>query len=54
VIRALERHLGREPEALANLGATWVEVTPDGRLHLGDRVLLVNPHDVTVTVPRQL
>lgn len=54
VIRALERHLGREPEALANLGALWVEVGSAGRLDLGDRVLLVDPHDVTVTVPHQL
>jgi probable phosphoglycerate mutase len=54
VIRALERHLGREPEPLANLGATWVEASAEGRLRLGERVLLVDPHDVTVTVPRQL
>jgi probable phosphoglycerate mutase len=54
VVRLLERHLGREPEPLANLGALWVDVHPDGRLGLGERVLLVDPHDVTVTVPRQL
>lgn len=54
VVRALERHLGREPEALPNLGASWVEVGEDGRLHLGERVLLLDPSEVTVTVPRQL
>jgi probable phosphoglycerate mutase len=51
---AVERHLGREPEPLANLGGLRVEVDADGRLHLGERVQLLDPHDVTVTVPRQL
>ncbi len=54
VIRALERHLGRAPEAIANLGARWIEVREEGRLVLGERVLLVDPDEVAVTVPRQL
>lgn len=53
VIRALERHLGRTPEPLPNLGGLRV-VVDDGALHLGDRVLLVDPDEVAVTVPRQL
>lgn len=54
VIRAFERHLGRVPEPVANLGAVWIEVAEGGRLSLGERVLLVDPAEVTVTVPRQL
>ena len=54
VIRALERHLGRLPEPTANLSGLRVEVDTDGRITLGDRVILLDPDDVTVTVPRQL
>lgn len=54
VIRGLERSLGRSPESVANLGALWVEVERTGRIRLGERVLLLDPDDVTVTVPRQL
>ena len=54
VIRSVERHLGREPGPIPNLGGLWVDVAADGRLRLGERVLLVDPHDVAVTVPRQL
>jgi probable phosphoglycerate mutase len=54
VIRALERNLGREPAPLANLGGLRVELRDDGRLVLGERLLLVDPDEVAVTVPRQL
>jgi probable phosphoglycerate mutase len=54
VIRSVERHLGREPAAIPNLGALWVEVGPDGRLRLGERLLLIDPAEVAVTTPRQL
>lgn len=54
VIRALERALGRDPAPLTNLGAFWVEVDQGGRLRLGERVLLIDPDKVAVTVPRQL
>ena len=54
VIRALERALGRDPAPLTNLGAFWVEVDQGGRLRLGERVLLIDPDEVAVTVPRQL
>lgn len=53
VIRALERSLGRVPEPIANLGALRVEVDGDGRVRLGERVLLIDPDEVAVTVPRQ-
>ena len=54
VIRSVERHLGREPGPIPNLGALWVEVGPGGRLALGERVLLLDPGEVPVTVPRQI
>jgi probable phosphoglycerate mutase len=54
VIRSIERHLGREPGPIPNLGALWVEVGPGGRLTLGERVLLLDPGEVAVTVPRQI
>ena len=54
VIRAVERALGRDPAPIANLGAFWVEVDQGGRLRLGERVLLIDPDKVAVTVPRQL
>lgn len=54
VIRAVERSLGDSPAPVANLGARWVQVDGRGELALGERVLLVDPDDVAVTVPRQL
>lgn len=53
VIRGLERHLGLEPEPLPNLGGVWVDVAR-GRITAGERLLLVDPDQVAVTVPRQL
>lgn len=52
-IRSLERHLGVEPHPLPNLGGTWLEVGSDN-MAVGPRVLLVDPAEVAVTVPRQL
>jgi broad specificity phosphatase PhoE len=54
VVYALERHLGlTDWEPLANLAGRWLEAGGE-QLRLGERVLLVDPHDVAVTVPRQL
>ena len=55
VVRNLERSLGIEPEPLPNLGGREVAVDPDtGVVELGQRVLLLSPEDVPVTVPKQL
>lgn len=53
VVRNLERHLGVEPEPLPNLGGVWVEGNGDGQWRAGERVLLIDPDEVPVTVPRQ-
>jgi broad specificity phosphatase PhoE len=53
VIRMLERHLGVEPAQLPNLGG--VELTVEGdHMVVGPRLLLVDPDDVAITIPRQL
>lgn len=52
-IRALERHLGVEPDPLPNLGGADV-TTDTGRLSIGGRRLLLDPEEVMVTVPRAL
>jgi broad specificity phosphatase PhoE len=53
LIYTLEVHLGATWAAMANLEARWVEA-PDRELQLGERLLLVDPDDAAVTVPRQL
>ncbi|MBA3303954.1 MAG: histidine phosphatase family protein [Acidimicrobiia bacterium] len=53
VVRNLERHLGLTPDPCPNLGGLRLDVDGD-RVEAGGRVLLVNPDDVAVTVPRQL
>jgi broad specificity phosphatase PhoE len=53
VIRGVERHLGVAPAPLPNLGAVWLDVD-HGAWKVGSRVLLLDPDDVAVTVPRQL
>lgn len=53
VVYAIEAHLGEPWSRLANLGARWITVA-DGRVELGDRLMLVDPHDVTVTTPDQI
>ena len=52
-VYTLERHLGVRFEHLANVAGRWLEVD-GGRLELGERVLLVDPHEVAVTQPGQL
>jgi broad specificity phosphatase PhoE len=53
VVRTVERHLGAEPRPVANLAGRWV-VAEDGELTLGERLMLIDPHDVVVTLPRAL
>ena len=53
VIRNVEHHLGGEAHPIPNLGGVRIDVV-DGDLRLGDRVLLLDPDEVPVTVPRQL
>ena len=55
VVRNLERSFGVEPDPLPNLAGREVVVDPDtGAVELGERVLLLSPEDVPVTVPKQL
>lgn len=48
VVYQLEQALGAPFEQLPNLGGRWFEADGDGRWRLGDRVLLVEPGEVTV------
>jgi broad specificity phosphatase PhoE len=52
LVYALEGMLGAPFVRLPNLGGRWIEVAPDGPTRLGDRVLLVDPDELTV--PAQL
>jgi probable phosphoglycerate mutase len=55
VVRNLERSFGVEPDPLPNLAGREVAVDPEtGVVELGERVLLLSPEDVPVTVPKQL
>jgi probable phosphoglycerate mutase len=55
VVRNLERAFGIEPDPLPNLGGREAVVDPEtGAVELGERVLLLSPEDVPVTVPKQL
>lgn len=51
LVYAVERHLGAPHARLANVEGRWVTVTGD-QLHLGERLLLADPADVTV--PNQM
>ena len=51
VIRAVERHLGADPEPVPNLAGRWLVAADAGRFVLGDRQLLIDPDDIEVTVP---
>ena len=53
VVYAIEDHLGEAWHRLPNLGARWITLTGD-QLTLGERLVLVDPHDVTVTTPDQI
>ena len=50
VVRAVERHLGAEPEPVPNLGGRWIDTDGDA-LVLGKRQLLIDADEVEVTVP---
>jgi probable phosphoglycerate mutase len=50
VVRAVERHLGAEPEPVPNLGGRWIDTDGDA-LVLGERQLLIDADEVEVTVP---
>jgi broad specificity phosphatase PhoE len=55
VVRNLERSFGIEPDPLPNLAGRQATVDPEtGVVELGERVLLLSPEDVPVTVPKQL
>lgn len=53
VIGAVERHLGLDHERTPNLGGRLVEVA-GGTLRAGERLLLVDAADVTVTAPPEV
>jgi probable phosphoglycerate mutase len=52
LVYALERDLGAPFVRLPNLGGRWVDVGADGALRLGERVVLVDPDELTI--PAQL
>ena len=52
LVYALEAMLGAPFVRLPNLGGRWVEVGPEGPERLGERVVLVDPDELTV--PDQL
>ena len=53
VIRSLERHLGApSPEPVPNLGGRWFDVAA-AVLTIGDREVLVDPDDATLTAAEE-
>ena len=48
VIRTIERSLGAIPERLPNLGGRWLVADTPTDLSLGERVVLLEPDEVTV------
>jgi broad specificity phosphatase PhoE len=48
VVRTIERSLGASPDRLPNLAGRWVLASTPTDLTLGERVVLVEPEDVTV------
>lgn len=48
LVYLLEGHFGVPFERLPNLGGRWMEVGPDGPTRLGERVLLVDPDELTI------
>ncbi len=48
LVYALERRFGAAFVRLPNLGGRWFDVGPDGPTDLGERVLLVNPDELTI------
>lgn len=53
LVYALEVHLGAPFERMANLEGRWFD-SVDGRVTLGERVLLIDPNESLVTVPNQI
>ena len=51
VVRTIERSLGVEPEKLPNLAGRWVVAASPTDMSLGERVVLIEPDEVTV--PRE-
>jgi probable phosphoglycerate mutase len=54
VVRALERQFHALGDAIPNLAGRWLQVDGETVTLLGDRTLLIDPDDVSVTVPRSL
>ena len=52
LVYTLESRLGAPFVRLPNLGGRWVDVGPDGPLDLGERVVLVDPDELTI--PQQI
>jgi broad specificity phosphatase PhoE len=52
VIRSIERGLGGVAAPVPNLAGRWLHAV-DGELALGDREVLVDPDDATLTVPQE-
>jgi broad specificity phosphatase PhoE len=48
VVRTIERSLGATPERLPNLAGRWLLAAAPGDLALGERVVLLEPEEVTV------
>jgi broad specificity phosphatase PhoE len=48
VIRTIERSLGAIPERLPNLGGRWLVAASPTELSLGERVVLLEPDEMTV------
>ena len=48
VVRTIERSLGATPGKLPNLAGRWILAPSPAELTLGERVVLVDPDDVTV------
>jgi probable phosphoglycerate mutase len=51
VVRTIERSLGATPDKLPNLAGRWILADAPTELSLGERVVLVEPEDLTV--PRE-
>jgi broad specificity phosphatase PhoE len=48
LIYTVEESLGASHQRIANLGGRWLDIGPDGSWHLGERVVLVDPDELTV------
>lgn len=52
LIYVLEGHFGEPFARLSNLGGRWLEIGPEGPVAIGDRVVLIDPDEVTI--PNQI